>query len=99
MRQRFDVTGMSCSACSANVQRAVSHVQGVKDVSVNLLSANMNVVYDAEKTSADTIISAVLAAGYGAKISTGTVRDTTEDDAKQMKNRLIWSVILLSLQL
>lgn len=95
MRQRFDVTGMSCSACSANVQRAVSHVQGVKDVSVNLLSANMNVVYDAEKTSADTIISAVLAAGYGAKISTGTVRDTTEDDAKQMKNRLIWSVILL----
>ena len=46
MKQKFDVTGMTCSACSAHVEKAVSKVEGVRAVTVNLLSNNMAVEYD-----------------------------------------------------
>ncbi|MBQ9180466.1 MAG: cation-translocating P-type ATPase, partial [Firmicutes bacterium] len=63
--ERFDVTGMSCAACSARVEKAVSKVPGVDECSVNLLTNSMNVKGSA---SADEIISAVEAAGYGASL-------------------------------
>ena len=59
MKQKFDVTGMSCSACSAHVEKAVSRVPGVDQVQVNLLQNSMVVEYEDEATDAAAIIHAV----------------------------------------
>ena len=64
---RFTVTGMSCSACSAHVEKCVSKMQGVKKVSVNLLAGNMQVEYDENILKDSDIIKTVKKAGYGAK--------------------------------
>ena len=63
--QKFSVTGMSCAACSAHVEKAVSGVAGVRSVSVSLLTNAMTVQYDAP-ASAESICAAVEKAGYGA---------------------------------
>ena len=64
---RFTVTGMSCSACSAHVEKCVSKINGVKEVSVNLLAGNMQVEYDENILKDSDIIKTVKKAGYGAK--------------------------------
>lgn len=66
MKQDFDISGMTCSACSSHVQKAVEKIDGVTSASVNLLTNSMKVVYDENKTSAGKIIAAVEKAGYGA---------------------------------
>ena len=58
MKKNFDVTGMTCSACSNRVEKAVSHVPGVEDVNVNLLKNSMTVDYDETKTGLEQIIQA-----------------------------------------
>ena len=63
--QKFSVSGMTCAACSAHVERAVRGVEGVDEVSVSLLTNSMVVSYDAPAT-AGAICDAVEAAGYGA---------------------------------
>lgn len=68
MKQKFNVTGMTCSACSAHVEKAVSKVQGVSSVTVNLLSNSMVVQY-ANKPCDDAVIAAVQSAGYGATVA------------------------------
>ena len=55
MKQRFDVTGMTCSACSAHVEKAVRACSGVSDVSVNLLQNSMAVEYNEQAVGPDTI--------------------------------------------
>ena len=76
MRQ-FDVSGMSCAACSARVEKAVNALQGVESCSVNLLTNSMAVE---GSVSDDEIIAAVTNAGYGAKVK-GAVKtaDSNED--------------------
>ena len=64
--EKFDVGGMTCAACQAHVQKAVSGVDGVSDVTVNLLSGSMAVDYDEASASADAICQAVDRAGYSA---------------------------------
>ena len=64
--EKFDVGGMTCAACQAHVEKAVSGVDGVSDVAVNLLSGSMVVDYDEASTSADAICQAVDRAGYSA---------------------------------
>ena len=101
MRKKFNVTGMTCSACSAHVEKAVSKVEGVKNVAVNLLSGNMNVDYDESITGDQAIIDAVVAAGYGASLPAATAKNkkaaaaapTVEDEIHSMRNRLIISFI------
>ena len=66
-KQVFNVTGMTCSACSAFVEKSVKNLEGVKDVQVNLLNNNMKVVFDFPAT-AEKIIQAVEKGGYGASI-------------------------------
>ena len=70
MKQKFDVTGMTCSACSAHVEKAVRGVQGVSEVSVNLLTNSMVVESDAPLEQ-DVIVKAVEHAGYGASPADG----------------------------
>ena len=65
-KTKFVVTGMTCSACSSHVEKAVSKLEGVKKVSVNLLTGSMLAEYDESVTSAEGIVGAVTAAGYGA---------------------------------
>ena len=65
MKKRFDVTGMTCSACQANVTRAVEKL-GVNEVNVNLINESMSVDYDENKINEDDIINAVEKIGYGA---------------------------------
>ena len=67
-KERFDVTGMSCSACSSHVEKSVSKVEGVDQVSVNLLTNSMQVEYNEDKTNVEIIIKAVEKAGYGAAL-------------------------------
>lgn len=66
MKRKFKVSGMSCSACSAHVERAVEELEGVQEVNVNLLAASMTVEYAEDRLSPEDIIHAVEAAGYGA---------------------------------
>ena len=103
-KERFDVTGMSCSACSARVQRAVSGLEGVSEAGVNLLTNSMNVVFDEKRLSPDAIVEAVRAAGYGASVHGGTqapqAQGRTEAEAaaeeqRAMRRRLIVSFVFL----
>ena len=67
MKQKFIVTGMTCSACSAHVDKAVRKLAGVSEVNVNLLSGTMTVDWQGDLT-ADDIIAAVVKSGYGASL-------------------------------
>lgn len=66
MKQKFDVTGMTCSACSSRVEKCVRGLEGVLEVSVNLLTNSMQVEFEEEKLSTEQIVQAVEKAGYGA---------------------------------
>jgi len=98
--QRFDITGMSCAACSARVEKAVSSVSGVTECSVNLLTASMKV--EGDVPSAD-IIAAVEKAGYGASLQDGNNRMNAPASeqtginkaTRALKIRLAFSVALL----
>lgn len=95
---RFDVMGMTCSACQAHVEKAVRNISGVSAVNVNLLQNSMQVEFDDALTGVLQIISAVERAGYeaaekGAKSEKSA--DSTNDEIKKMKNRLISSVCFL----
>ena len=107
MKQKFDVTGMSCASCSAHVEKSVSKVAGVQEVQVNLLTNSMTVVYDDSVTSSGEIVSAVEKAGYGAcpiqrqasLQAYSSLPVSREDPAlkeqKEMKRRLIISLVFL----
>ena len=107
MKEKFKVTGMTCSACSSRVEKTVSKLEGTDEVSVNLLTGTMQVTYDDNLIDDGKIIQAVERAGYGASVDSGEAaakksNDASEeaskaafDEAKLMKRRLIWSVILL----
>ena len=98
--KQYNVTGMSCAACSARVEKAVSGVNGVENCAVNLLTNSMGV----EGTASDeAIIAAVEKAGYGASLKTGDKKSKAmpDDELKdtqtpKIRNRLIWSVIFLA---
>ena len=101
-KEQFTITGMTCSACSARVEKAVAKVDGTKDVSVNLLTNSMQLEYDEAKTNVPAIIKAVVDAGYGASVKgkkVATQAAPQEDPVKksiaEMKHRLIWSIIFL----
>ena len=64
MTEKFNVTGMTCSACSAHVEKSVKKLNGVKSVNVNLLQNNMHVDFDETAVSVDDIINAVVSGGY-----------------------------------
>ena len=101
-KERFDITGMTCSACSSRVDRAVAALDGVKEVSVNLLKNSMNVSFDPAITSEKAIIAAVEKAGYGATAHHGngisssgdrTAADTADREKKAMATRLAVSIL------
>ncbi|MDO5388763.1 MAG: heavy metal translocating P-type ATPase [Clostridia bacterium] len=95
--EQYNVTGMSCAACSARVEKAVSKVEGVTSCSVSLLTNSMGVEGTASK---EAIIKAVVDAGYGASLKNDTKSSEKESaledkETPLMKKRLIWSLIFL----
>ena len=103
--EKYQITGMSCAACSARVDKAVRHLEGVREVSVNLLTNSMLVSYDAPLTS-EMICAAVEHAGYGASLAAGKgagrakdmreEREALEDhETPKILRRFIVSLVLL----
>lgn len=94
--ERFQITGMSCAACSAHVEKAVAAVPGVKEVSVSLLTNSMAVQY-AGPATAERICTAVRDAGYGAKPEREeeTAAALEDTETPKLRRRLIASVVLL----
>ncbi len=84
-QDKFDVGGMTCAACQAHVDRAVSKLDGVQSVAVNLLAGSMMVDYDPAQVTSDDICTAVDRAGYSASpISTGT--DAVQSGSAQARS-------------
>ena len=97
MKLNFTVTGMTCAACSARVEKVTRAIEGVEKADVNLLGGTM-VVEAKDAEVADRIIAAVTDAGYGAGIAGKSKKEKEErkDDAlKEMKRRVIWSAAFL----
>ncbi len=102
-QKKFTISGMTCAACQAHVQKAVGSLSGVKDCEVNLLSGTMTAKYDEAVLSEGEICTAVKKAGYGAQSvgaqNTATVeataRQRAQEEQQSMKNRLIGSIIFL----
>lgn len=96
MKQKYDVMGMTCSACSAHVDKAVRHLDGVQDVNVNLLSNCMVVDYDENKVNDAMIQKAVENAGYKAALETQSVQaQKQEETVDDKKKSLILSFVFL----
>ena len=68
MQEKYSVTGMTCAACQAMVQKSVSNLTGVQECNVNLLKNSMVVTYDDKNVNSGQIIAAVEKAGYGASL-------------------------------
>ncbi len=92
------VTGMTCAACAAHVEKAANSLDGVDSAAVNLMLGTLVCSYDADKVSPQAIITAVEAAGYGASPADDAKRDLRKEQeasAKAMGRRLLWSVVCL----
>ena len=107
-KEQFDITGMTCSACSARIEKSVGRLPGIKEVSVNLLKNSMVASYDESVLDTAGIVQAVEKAGYGAFPKTAadvqnksSAADRTQNpgtstaqaEYKQMKQRLLLSAL------
>ena len=104
MEEKFDVTGMTCAACQANVTRVVSKLDGVSHCDVSLLSNSMKVEFDQDKVNEQTICEAVKQIGYGASVHGQKTevrkewqnrQNRVESDQRSAKQRLTLSLVLL----
>lgn len=93
-KQKFNISGMTCSACSAHVENAVKKLDGIDNVCVNLLANTMETTYDESKLNNKKIINAVQSAGYGAK-EFSRENEEYNGEADKAKRRLILSVLFL----
>lgn len=104
MTQHFTVTGMSCAACSAHVEKSVGALPGVRQVQVNLLAGTMKVDYDETALDDNGIIQAVTDGGYGAavrgkdgaKSSAAQPQADPNADLKEMQRRIVVSFLFLA---
>lgn len=97
MKENYDVTGMSCSACQSHVEKSVASLEGVTRVSVNLLTNSMQVEYKESGLNAQDIIHAVEEAGYGASLKDhpqeARYQESKNHAPDQMRTRLVLSVL------
>ena len=101
MKKKYNVTGMMCASCQANVDRAVKKIDGVNSVNVSLLANNMVVDFDESKFSDETIINAVENVGYGASPfvneSLKSIQEKKKTELHSRLAKLIVSLCLLAL--
>lgn len=102
--EKFDITGMTCAACQANVTRCVNKLEGVQNVNVSLLGNMMTVEYNEEQLNAQKIEDAVINIGYGASLQTekntaapvhASVSENQQKTADHKRKQLIASIILV----
>ena len=101
-KQKFNITGMTCSACSAHVEKAVGKLEGVRAADVSLMTNSMVAEYDETILSPEEIIQAVIQSGYGAALpqkagerATPPQEDVVGKELASMKRRLVWSFVFL----
>lgn len=101
--QLLDITGMSCSACSSRIEKVVNRMQGVEQMSVNLLKNNAHVTFDESVVDEKEIIARIEKLGFGASVHAANVaapvpqQDTAAQEMAEMKQRLIGSLIFAGL--
>ena len=103
MQQKFKVTGMTCAACSAGIQKRVGKMQGVRRADVSLMGECMEVDYDESAVGADEIVQAVAALGYGASVDDGSPAspraekkaNSFGEEAKRLRARFFASLCFL----
>ena len=102
MQEKYNVTGMTCAACQARVQKSVSNLTGVQECNVNLLKNSMVVTYDDKNVNSGQIIAAVEKAGYGASLQQVKGKsaaqavspvETAKKEYEAMRRRVIWSFV------
>ena len=102
MQEKYNVTGMTCAACQARVQKSVSNLTGVQECNVNLLKNSMVVTYDDKNVNSGQFIAAVEKAGYGASLQQVKGKsaaqavspvDTAKKEYTAMRRRVIWSFV------
>lgn len=102
-KQLLDITGMSCSACSSRIEKVVNKMQGVEQMSVNLLKNNAHVTFDESVVDEKAIIARIEKLGFGAKVHAANVaapvpqQDTAAQEMEEMRQRLIGSLIFAGL--
>lgn len=102
-KQLLDITGMSCSACSSRIEKVVNRMQGVEQMSVNLLKNNAHVTFDESVVDEKTIIARIEKLGFGARVHAANVaapvpqQDTAAQEMEEMRQRLIGSLIFAGL--
>ena len=95
MREKFSISGMTCSACSAGIERTVQRLNGVDKVEVSLMGESMVVEYDESLLSNETIIEAVINLGYGATIYNENIIKEGKPQRDTLKRRFLISLIFL----
>lgn len=98
MEKKFDVSGMTCSSCVANITKAVEKLDGVSGANVNLMTNSMKVNFDENIVDDEKIIGAVEKIGYGASPADEKTKSEdrpVDDREKALKNRLIYSIIFM----
>ena len=95
MKEKFSVTGMSCAACSAGIERTVCKLDGVIHAEVSLMGESMSVEYDAQKISNEEIIQSVINLGYGAKLFEENLFQEKKAQPERLKIRFLLSLIFL----
>lgn len=102
-KQLLDITGMSCSACSSRIEKVVNRMQGVEQMSVNLLKNNAHVTFDESVVDEKEIIARIEKLGFGARVHAANVaapvpqQDTAAQEMAEMRQRLIGSLIFAGL--
>ena len=102
-KQLLDITGMSCSACSSRIEKVVNRMQGVEQMSVNLLKNNAHITFDESVVDEKAIIARIEKLGFGAKVHAANVaapvpqQDTAAQEMEEMRQRLIGSLIFAGL--
>ncbi len=89
MQQKFDISGMTCSACSSHVEKSVSKLDGVQKVSVNLVTESMTVKYNDQQLTEQDIIDCVVKSGYGAKVSGQSAQQATNLPRAKKDNTMV----------
>ncbi|WP_302529441.1 heavy metal translocating P-type ATPase [Phascolarctobacterium succinatutens] len=102
-KQLLDITGMSCSACSSRIEKVVNKMQGVEQMSVNLLKNNAHVTFDESVVDEKAIIARIEKLGFGARVHAANVaapvpqQDTAAQEMEEMRQRLIGSLLFAGL--
>ena len=95
MRDKFSITGMTCSACSAGIERTVSRLNGVERVEVSLMGESMVVEYDDKRLTREEIVQTVIDLGYGASIYNENLLKERKPQPDTLKKRFFISLIFL----